>query len=59
SNKRKGSNTEDKPSLSVQLFNTFGFRVCPRRRCLPTADRHPYSQIFTEVISLSTSLKNK
>jgi hypothetical protein len=47
-NKRKGSNTKDKPHLSVQLFYTFRFRVCPRLRCLPTAGRHPYPQNFSK-----------
>ncbi|MBC8110512.1 MAG: hypothetical protein H7Y04_05575 [Verrucomicrobia bacterium] len=34
SNKRKGSNTKDKPSLSVQLSFVNRFRVCPRWCCI-------------------------
>ncbi|MBC8109429.1 MAG: hypothetical protein H7Y04_00050 [Verrucomicrobia bacterium] len=34
--KEKDRNTKDKPSLSVQLSFAYGFRVCPRWRCIPT-----------------------
>ncbi|MBC8110479.1 MAG: hypothetical protein H7Y04_05410, partial [Verrucomicrobia bacterium] len=33
--KEKDRNTKDKPSLSVQLFYVYGFRVCPRWCCIP------------------------